>query len=366
MFSNIFSGLAVLAAVVSAVPLVDVSATSGLQSLDTRATTCVAPGRLNMYWGQHGVGDDTRLIHYCQTYKPDYVSVSFMHRSPENAGSTGYPGTNFAGHCGTDVYSNGRRASLLGNCQQIAEDVNACKRLGVKVLLSIGGAKEYSNVGLSSTAKGEAWATFLYKAYGPYVAANNVPRPFDFGDHSFVIDGFDFDIEDKFDPLPFVAMGNKLRSLFGSKLILTAAPQCPLQPQYFLMSGILERLRFDALFIQFYNNPQSCSGPMFNYKDWETYVSKSAYQKSTKLYVGLAGDPSISGYLPPAKLKTTLCGVMTSAASTHFGGISIWDAYLAEQNTDGGSTYIDTVRNILTCPCSTSAPAPTQNPRRPV
>jgi chitinase len=337
MFSTIFSGLAALVAVVSAIPQVTTPPT----------TSCITTGKLNLYWGQSGLGENTRLIHYCRTFKPEYVSVSFMHYSPENAGGA-YPGTNFAGHCGAEVYYYNRRKTLLGNCPQVAEDVNACKKLGVKILLSLGGA--YGNVSLATVAAGEAWASFLYKAYGPYRAGVNVPRPFDFGNQTFVIDGFDFDLEQRFKPEPFIAMGNKLRALFGRRLILTAAPQCPLQPEFFLMSGILEKLSFNALFIQFYNNPLSCTGRRFNYKDWEAYVSRTAAQASTKLYVGLTADPSTSGYLPPADLKTTMCGVM-KGASPHFGGISIWDAYVAERNTAGNSTYIDAARKILACPC---------------
>jgi len=377
MHSKFLTGLAAFIASVSAIPLdvKDVTDTVGLGDNisqnknkngggDGKEPVCRKDGKLNLYWGQTGVGESTRLAHYCKEYYPDYITLSFMHLAPEHAGESGWPATNFGGHCSAEVFKNGETESLLGNCDQIAEDANKCQSYGVKVLLSIGGDPSYSNVELSSEEAGEEWAEFLYAAYGPYPGdSSKIPRPFDSGDHSFVIDGFDFDIEAKYDPKPFVAMANKLRELFGSHLILTAAPQCPLNPDFFILSGILEEVSFDALFIQFYNNP-SCDaipgsdvGETFNYLAWEDYVSQNSVQKNTKLYIGLPGDGSTGGYLEPEALKETLCYVMSDKGSKHFGGVSVWDAFIAESNVDKkGANYIETIKTILDCGCGGKEP----------
>lgn len=54
-----------------------------------------------------------------------------------------------------------------------------------------------NNYAVSTTANGEYFADFLYKAFGPYNPANDVPRPFDYADQHVAVDGFDFDLEHK-------------------------------------------------------------------------------------------------------------------------------------------------------------------------
>lgn len=130
----------------------------------------------------------------------DIVTLAFVNNSPESQAS-GYPGTNFAGHCGAATYNNteGVSSNLLSECVDIINSISYCQDQGVKVLLSIGGVySSYSNYTVSSTQNGQKFAEFLYKAFGPYDASWHGPRPFDNGTHRTHVDGFDFDIEGAF------------------------------------------------------------------------------------------------------------------------------------------------------------------------
>ena len=137
------------------------------------------------------------MRNYCDS-GVDFVTLSFVNVAPENDLS-GYPGTNFAGHCSAGTYSNkdGVPSQLLSNCDIIKQDIPYCQDRGVKVLLSIGGV--YNPVGSDykvSEGNGEGFADFLYKAFGPYDPSWDGPRPFDLSEtqHS-AVDGFDFDLE---------------------------------------------------------------------------------------------------------------------------------------------------------------------------
>ena len=97
------------------------------------------------------------------------------------------------------------------------------------------------------------WDTFGLK--GP----NSKHRPF--GDA--VVDGFDFDLES---PTPGIdTFAKHLRKLMNqangssktksrNNFYLTAAPQCPFPDQN--VGKILNNVSLDAVFVQFYNNPQ--------------------------------------------------------------------------------------------------------------
>ena len=121
-----------------------------------------------------------------------------MNESPEHGGPTGYPGTNFAAHCPSTTYSvNGQPSDLLANCTDLITGIPACHAAGTKVLLSIGGVYDPSvgdDYAVSTVANGEAFATFLWYAFGPPDPTWTGPRPFG----SSSVDGFDFDIELKF------------------------------------------------------------------------------------------------------------------------------------------------------------------------
>lgn len=274
------------------------------KSVVLAAATAAAPGlahytkdsyKVNTYFGQANnyAGDVDTLGQYCKSASIDYgrfntiqtskttclhiqVTLAFVNNSPEHG--NGYPGTNFGSHCSATVYTgpNNKPTKLQTECSFIRDDIKTCQSLGKKVYLSIGGEMtSSSNYEISSVKKGERFAQQMFDIFGPYSKNFKGPRPF--GELS--VDGFDFDIEVKFDNQePYIAMIKKLRCLIDDNkagIILSAAPQCPLDDKYFQMNSILAQGRFDKIFIQFYNNP-SCAATnllKFNLNQWVQYLN---------------------------------------------------------------------------------------------
>jgi chitinase len=170
------------------------------------AAPALANQAVNVYWGQ-AKGTD-RLASYCDSTGIDYITLAFVNQSPQQDKSgLGYPGFSFS-TCLGDVYTSpsGKDTNLLDHCGMVAEDVRYCRSKGKKVLLSIGGVfTNKTDYTVSSDAEGVQFAEFLWGAFGPYNATAGVPRPLDDSyrgtgpaDKYFAVDGFDFDIEQKF------------------------------------------------------------------------------------------------------------------------------------------------------------------------
>ncbi|KAJ4321058.1 Chitinase 2 [Fusarium piperis] len=321
-----------------------------------------AYGGLNGYWGQLG---NEALKSYCDN-GPEYVTLSFVNQAPENTKS-GYPGTNFAGHCWAGTYKNKDNigGDLLSECYSIKEGIPYCQERGVKVLLSIGGVynENGGNYKVSTDQKGVDFADFLWSAFGPYDKNWNGPRPFDADDGSTrpAIDGFDFDIEHDLPNGPYIAMINELRRL-KSDVIITGAPQCPTRNEYFYMKEMIDKAKFDALFIQFYNNgycdaieDPDVSWDRFNYDEWVDIVDDSTASKGAKIYVGLPAseDAAGSGYIEPDALKELVCKLKDKP---HFAGISLWDLTRGASNIIDGKTYNQHAVDALEYGCD---PVPT-------
>ncbi len=161
------------------------------------------------------------------------------------------------------------------------------------------------------------------------------------------------------DETPWIALIDQLRGYFdassGSYLI-TGAPQCPLSDAFFQMKQMIVGATFDILWIQFYNN-QGCDGVNggFNYDDWEAFLVGTRSAHAT-LFIGLPASTTaaMSGYLTNSQLETLLD---TYATRSSFGGVMLWDAEFAAENTNEttGKTYVEVVKDIL----ATITPTPT-------
>ncbi|KAK0729755.1 glycoside hydrolase superfamily, partial [Lasiosphaeris hirsuta] len=299
------------------------------------AVPALATPGVNVYWGQKG---NVRLRDRCDQGDFEFITVGFVNYAPE-ADTTGlnYPGTNFAANCGYGYFKNGNGddSKLLSSCTEIAEDIPYCQDKGIKVLLSIGGAA--GDYEVSSAANGEYFAEFLFKAFGPYDAASTIPRPFDFGGAHVSVDGFDFDIEVKFDDnAGYNALIAKLHDLIDASsgsYIVTAAPECPLSEEYFKMKTIIDESAFDLLFVQFYNNP-GCDATTsnFNFDAWVTYLAGTP-SSGAKIFIGLPGDDTTesagSGYLSTAAAAAIIEEYKNKPS---FGGVSLWDVLTASNN----------------------------------
>lgn len=58
-----------------------------------------------------------------------------------------------------------------------------------------------SDYSLPDVATGEWFGQYLWGAFGPYNSSLSIERPFDYDDVHVELDGFDFDIEQKFGKL---------------------------------------------------------------------------------------------------------------------------------------------------------------------
>jgi chitinase len=189
-----------------------------------------ASGRTNvaMYWvcgvlgllsfkdGSQGQGpNQQRLLHYCQQSTVDIITLAFVYVFP--AQGNGFPGTNFGNQCygppyvyagpGKDPALN----ELQSECPLLTADIPVCQSTyGKKLILSLGGGTHTYN--LTGSAHGDAFADFLWGAFGPQTKEwlkHGLPRPFDGPNNQSVeVDGFDFDIE-----IPSAGMCNILKSL---------------------------------------------------------------------------------------------------------------------------------------------------------
>lgn len=173
-----------------------------------------------------------------------------------------------------------------------------------------------------------------------------------------MVDGFDFDLE-KNKNTNYHALAEKLRSHMdadqaatGKKWLLTAAPQCP-SPDKVLNEALTTQM-FDAIFIQFYNNPCSANKwtaagkqdnvDTFNYGMWHSWIAKSAKNKNLKMFLTLpaSGNVAGSGYVS----KDTAAKMVADLAKkypTSFAGVGIWDASEAKVNTG----YTDKIKSAL-------------------
>lgn len=173
----------------------------------------------------------------------------------------------------------------------------------------------------------------MWKTFGPK-APSSKHRPF--GDA--VVDGFDFDLESPAQNLaPFArrlrelmdqASGNS-KSNSRTNFYLTAAPQCPFPDKN--VGDVLDNVSLDAVFVQFYNNPQCSlnafsSGQTqgFNFERWDQWARSTSKNKNVKVLVGApASQDSGSGYVDGDRLKAV---VQYSKQFKSLGGVMVWDA----------------------------------------
>ncbi|KAK8521237.1 hypothetical protein V6N13_077355 [Hibiscus sabdariffa] len=263
-------------------------------------------GGIAIYWGQNG--NEGNLTATCATGRYAYVNIAFLNQFGN--GST--PGINLAGHC--NPASNG--------CAFFSSQIKSCQRLGIKVMLSIGGgAGSYT---LASKADAKNVARYLWRNF---LGGSSRSRPL--GDA--VLDGIDFDIElgstQHYDDLArYLSAHSKRRR----KVYLTAAPQCPF-PDVFVGAALNTGL-FDYVWVQFYNNPQCqyTSGNTTNLlNSWNTWTSSI---NTKKIFLGLPAAPAAagSGYIPPNVLTSQILPVIKK--SSKYGGVMLWNKFYDDSN----------------------------------
>nr|DAD45703.1 TPA_asm: hypothetical protein HUJ06_003933 [Nelumbo nucifera] len=255
-------------------------------------------GGIAVYWGQNG--GEGSLGDTCATGNYQFVNIAFL----VAFGNGQTPQLNLAGHC--DPTSNG--------CTGLSSDIKACQSQGIKVLLSLGGgAGSYS---LSSADDAQQVANYLWNNF---LGGQSDSRPL--GDA--VLDGIDFDIEggttQHWDELAKALNG------FGSKVYLSAAPQCPYPDAW--LNGAIQTGLFDYVWVQFYNNPPcqyagSADNLISAWNQWTSSVPNS------QIFLGLPADSSAApsgGYIPPDTLVSQVLPSIRS--SSNYGGVMLWSKF---------------------------------------
>nr|GMC54450.1 acidic endochitinase-like [Ipomoea batatas]GMC96153.1 acidic endochitinase-like [Ipomoea batatas]GME02989.1 acidic endochitinase-like [Ipomoea batatas]GME02992.1 acidic endochitinase-like [Ipomoea batatas]GME19480.1 acidic endochitinase-like [Ipomoea batatas] len=257
-------------------------------------------GEIAIYWGQNG-GEDT-LANTCATNNYNIVNIAFL----TTFGSGRTPVLDLTGHC--DPGSN--------QCTSLSDEIRGCQNQGIKVMLSIGGAG--GTYSLSSADDAKNVAQYLWDNY---LGGQSGSRPL--GDA--VLDGIDFDIESGggqfYDELA------KALTSFGTKVYLTAAPQCPF-PDQSLQTAINTGL-FDYVWVQFYNNPNAAC----QYSDGNTADLLNSWNNNwsnvpaQKVLMGLPAsqDAANNGFIPADVLTSQILPAIKG--STKYGGVMLWSKF---------------------------------------
>ncbi|KAI1774215.1 putative endochitinase CHI2 [Hypoxylon cercidicola] len=350
-YLTVYSCLSLMAGVATALP----------RALTSRQ----APGAQNVvYWGQNGGGtiENNDLSTYCtSTSGIDIIVLAFLY-------SWGAGGDIPSGTVGQSCFiSNSGQGQ---NCDALSSAITTCQSVGIKVILSLGGAT--SSYSLSSQAEAESIGNYLWNAYGNS-GNSNVQRPF--GD--VIIDGFDFDIEVNRGSEYYQYMISTLRSNFASDssktYYITGAPQCPIpEPN---MGEIIGNSTFDYLWPQFYNNNNytyPCALPIngnapFNYDEWVSWTAGTP-SANAKIFLGVPAAPLAANggpggatyYATPDQLASI---VNDYKSDSRFGGVMMWSAGFSDSNVNNGCNYAQQVKNILVSgsPCASGPITSTQS-----
>lgn len=208
---------------------------------------------------------------------------------------------------------------------------------------------------------------------------NTVPRPLDYNNIGFSVDGFDLDIEHPStdNSAGYKALATKLRSLYTTstgagagpgtvtKFYLTASPQCVVPDAN--MKGVLAATAFDMVFVQFYNtascaarrwadaNPgyvpgqpsSSANAAGFTYDAWTSFLAGTPYSKNARVYIGLPGSSAAAR--PGFDLSVRQVADVVSAyyCRGNFGGVAVWEATYASANVAGGRNFYQNAKAAL-------------------
>ncbi|KAJ3893703.1 class III chitinase, partial [Lentinula edodes] len=278
---------------------------------------------VHRYWGQNSYGAthtdvvnyQQRIGYYCGDDAVDVFPVAFV----DVFFSTGdLPSLNLATCNPTDnaTFSG----TLLPDCSALASDIETCQAAGKLVTISLGGAN--GGVGFSSDAQGTAFAQTIWNLF---LGGSSSTRPFG----SAVLDGVDLDIEGG-GGTGYAAFVTEIRSLASGaskQYYITAAPQCVFPDAS--LGSVINAVAFDAIYVQFYNNP--CGLPFFettvrtwNFGVWDNWARTTSPNPNVKVFLGApaASLAAGTGYQDLATLSSYAVQMRQSFPS--FGGVMLW------------------------------------------
>lgn len=139
------------------------------------------------------------------------------------------------------------------------------------------------------------------------------------------VDGFDMDFEAPSSNMAAfaAALRGHMDTVPGKRRLLSAAPQCPFPDV--AMREMLERVGFDFVSVQFYNNYCGAGSypGNFNFQRWDLWAREESVNTGVKVLLGLPGSPTAagSGYVSGEQLREV---VQYSRGFGSFGGVMVW------------------------------------------
>lgn len=278
-----------------------------------------------VYWGQNLAEDDyatnrppLTLIDVCKDDDVDIVLISFIDTFPRTPNPASIIENSIS------VLRDKFSSKFIYTASKLANHIRKCRlQYGKKVLFSVGG--ETGNYNFHSSNLAKAFADSLWRVL-------ETP-PF----HAAGIDGFDLDIEQPSHQY-YDTFVEQLRARFGD-IYISGSPQCILPEEN--MQSLLETVKFDWLFVQFYNNDCNANSKGFNWEEWANF-------SLGRLFMGLPGSrvAAENGFIHSPKILQSKINTIRDISPHRFAGISIWEASLA-QRLHKGSSYIHTVKKAL-------------------
>ncbi|KAF9648541.1 glycoside hydrolase, partial [Thelephora ganbajun] len=284
------------------------------------------------YWGQNSRGaarpDDSAsyqrsISYYCRGNSTDIIQIAFLTKFFSTGG---LPEINLGNSC-NNLQNGTFPGTSLSNCKKLASDIKTCQAKGKLVTLSLGGA--LGDVLFSGDKQAKHFADTLWDLF---LGGSSHTRPFG----SAVLDGIDLDTEAG-SSTGYAAFAHRIRTLStgaSKKYYVAAAPQCTYPDE--TLSGVLNTTWFDALYVQFYNNPcglQNFNGTSYwNFGLWDYWARHVSPNRNIKVYIG-APAASVNGttrYVPVWTLSSIAVEMRRSYPS--FGGVMLWDASQAYAN----------------------------------
>ncbi|KAA1467671.1 glycoside hydrolase [Dentipellis sp. KUC8613] len=310
------------------------------------------------YWGQNSYGAthgndpsnwQKTLSFYCQDDSIDAFPVGFLNVAFDVGG---LPSLDLANICSvnTGVFPG----TELPDCSFLASDIQTCQSKGKIVTISIGGAT--GAVGFSSDSQAQQFADTVWNLF---LGGSSSTRPFG----AAVLDGVDLDLEGG-SATGWPAFVTRIRSHASGaskQYYITGAPQCPYPDAW--IGSVLNAVGFDAVYVQFYNNP--CGLPAFgtdafDFSTWDNWAKTVSPNKNVKVYLGAPGAAlaANNGYVSASQLATI--AQQTRSQYSSFGGVMLWDASQAYVNGRFDAAIKQVLKNGggSTPTSPTSAPPP--------
>lgn len=139
--------------------------------------------KLSVYWGAED--DSTTLDDVCSDDSYDIVNLAFVNKFSADGG---YPSLSISTLDGASQAQQDAGATSLQDGSSLVSAIQSCQSAGKLVIMSLGGAVDYSNVVLSGDDEGKSVADTLWNLFGGGSDETLKPlRPF--GDVK--LDGFD-------------------------------------------------------------------------------------------------------------------------------------------------------------------------------